>query len=54
MKSNNLAHKQMKTQGTVAIDDLMLKNQAISIYSADLIFILLDYFHTETLHIYME
>ena len=36
---------------TVVIDALVLKHQAISIYSAELLFIVLDQFHAEILQI---
>ena len=36
---------------TVGTDALVLKHQGISIHSADLIYIVLDKFHTEILHL---
>ena len=49
-----LAHKQLENGcvlNTAATDALVLKHQAISIHSADWIFIGLDQFHTEISHL---
>ena len=49
-----LTHKQLKTHwcvlSTVATDTLVLRHQAISIHSADQVFIVLDQLHTKILH----
>ena len=51
----NLNHKQLGTHGyilsAVANDALVLKHQTISIHSADKIFIVLDYYRAEMLHL---
>ena len=50
----NLTHKQLEMHGcqlsTAATDALVLKNQAISIHSAEWILIVLGKFHIEILH----
>ena len=50
-----LTHKQLEMHGcmlrTVATDTLVLKHHAIGAHNADLIFTLLDQFHTGMLHI---
>ena len=47
--------KQLEMHGcilsTLATDALVLKHQAISIHSADKIFIVLDHFHAKILHL---
>ena len=53
---SHLTHKQLETHGcvfsSVAADALVLKHQAISIHSADLMFIVLWQFHTEILQLW--
>ena len=50
-----LTHKHLEMHvcilNTVATDALVLKQQAISIHSADPIFFVLDQFHTEQFHL---
>ena len=50
-----LTYKQLEMRryilGTVVTDGMVLKHQAISIHSVDEIFIVLDQFHTEILHL---
>ena len=52
----NLTHKQLEMHGcqlsTAATDALVLKNQAISIHSAEWILIVLGKFHIEILPLY--